>query len=304
LEVFKKFLNIFLDNDRYTRFLYSSKDKLFHISPYEGNPGDALICKATAAMLSDIGITITRQPKEAEIILYPGGCPTMWPVVMAQIEDSLRKHTQAMLVIGPATFEFGFTDWDKIFKNPVCRISGLFTRDRRSFANLENANLPSGIQKGLSHDPSLYLLNSPWVEEQKKNCSQEYILTAFRRDHEASPGIEERSIKKLKKILPEKIFRKLTRWCRKRSRRRKILTAHKLSDSKLPFRDEEIWRMDFEGYVETIRRAKEIHTDRLHVMILGAMLGKKIYAYPTLYGKLDNVYEHSLKSWADVTLVT
>ncbi len=149
MEVCKKILSIFLNNDQYTTFLYSHKNNLFYLSTYKSNPGDKLICIATANMLSDIGIKTTKKPEEAEIILYSGGCPTMWPGGMAQIEEILRKHTQAMLVIGPATFEFGYTDWDKIFRNPVYRISGLFARDRRSFANLENAHLPSNIQKGL-----------------------------------------------------------------------------------------------------------------------------------------------------------
>ncbi len=258
---------------------------------------------ATAAILSDIGIITTEKPEDAEIILYPGGCPTMWPTVLTKIEESLKKYTQAKLVIGPATFVFGYTDWDKKFKYFGSQILGLFAREPKSYANLENANLPSNIQIGLSHDPSLYLLDSSWMKEQRKNCSQEYILTAFRRDHEANSGIEEKCIKPLKPILSDKLFKKLTRWARKQSKRRNIRMAHKLSNNDLPFRNEDVWRMPFDGYVETIRRAKEVHTDRLHVMILGAMLGKKIYGYPTSYGKLNNVYEHSLKGWADVKFV-
>jgi exopolysaccharide biosynthesis predicted pyruvyltransferase EpsI len=217
--------------------------------------------------------------------------------------ETLKKYTRAKLVIGPATFEFGYTDWDKSFKEFSPQISGLFARDPQSYINLERANLPSEIQIGLSHDPALYLANSSWIEEQRKNCSQEYILTVFRLDHETVPGIEEKIIKPLGTILPEKIFKKLTKWSRKRSKQRKIRNAHKLSDNKPPFRNEDIYRMSFDDYVETIRRAKEVHTDRLHVMLLGAMLGKKIYAYPTSFGKLDNVYEYSLKGWADVNFV-
>jgi exopolysaccharide biosynthesis predicted pyruvyltransferase EpsI len=297
-------LTVCFNDDRYYHFLYSHKNKLFYRSPYPGNPGDLLICKATAAILSDIGIVTTENLQDAEIILYPGGCPTMWPKVMDHIEESLKNNTQAKLVIGPATFEFGYTEWEKIFKNYSGRISGLFARDPQSYTNLKNANLPSNIQTGLSHDPSLYLLHSSWIEEQRKNCSQEYILMAFRRDHEASPDTVERCIKPLKAFLPVKMFEKITRWCKKRSKQRKIRAAQKLSNDNLPFRDENIWRMAFEDYVETLKRAKEVHTDRLHVMILGAMQGKKIYGYPTSYGKLNNIYEHSLKGWADVKFVS
>jgi hypothetical protein len=38
-------------------------------------------------------------------------------------------------------------------------------------------------------------------------------------------------------------------------------------------------------------------------MLLSAMLGKKVFAYPTSHSKLEGVYEYALKGWADVTFV-
>ena len=54
-------------------------------------------------------------------------------------------------------------------------------------------------------------------------------------------------------------------------------------------------------FYDIIRQAKEVHTDRLHVMLMAAMLGKRVIAYATSYGKLESVYERSLAGWADVT---
>ena len=56
-------------------------------------------------------------------------------------------------------------------------------------------------------------------------------------------------------------------------------------------------------FLETVRSADEVHTDRLHVMLLAAMLGKPTFAYPTSFGKLEAIYEHSLKSWAHVEFI-
>jgi exopolysaccharide biosynthesis predicted pyruvyltransferase EpsI len=61
--------------------------------------------------------------------------------------------------------------------------------------------------------------------------------------------------------------------------------------------------MSFESFVESVRRASEVHTDRLHCMIMALLLGKQTFAYATAYSKLEGVYEHSIKSWADVTFV-
>jgi exopolysaccharide biosynthesis predicted pyruvyltransferase EpsI len=59
----------------------------------------------------------------------------------------------------------------------------------------------------------------------------------------------------------------------------------------------------FEIFVETVRAARVVHTDRLHVMLLAALLGKRVFAYPTSHAKLEGVYRHSLAAWADVTFV-
>jgi exopolysaccharide biosynthesis predicted pyruvyltransferase EpsI len=56
--------------------------------------------------------------------------------------------------------------------------------------------------------------------------------------------------------------------------------------------------------MEIVRSAAEVHTDRLHCMLLAAMLGKPTFAYPTAYGKLEAVYAHSVKHWAHVEFVT
>jgi len=84
-------MSIVFSDEPYHRFLSSNKNKLFYSSPYPGNPGDMLICRATATILSDIGIAVTNIPDDADIILYPGGCPTMWQMVLDQIENGLKN---------------------------------------------------------------------------------------------------------------------------------------------------------------------------------------------------------------------
>jgi exopolysaccharide biosynthesis predicted pyruvyltransferase EpsI len=48
------------------------------------------------------------------------------------------------------------------------------------------------------------------------------------------------------------------------------------------------------AFVNYIDRAHEIHTDRLHVGITGALLQKRVYLYDNSYGKVKGVYQHSL----------
>ena len=59
-------------------------------------------------------------------------------------------------------------------------------------------------------------------------------------------------------------------------------------------------KQDVEKFAPTIGHARKIYTDRLHVMLLAAMLGKPVVAYPTSHRKLEIVYQHSLAGWAQV----
>ena len=294
---------VYCPEDEYINLLQLHKNAVFHSRPYPGNSGDLLIRNGTLKLLSDLEIKTTDDAGNADVILYPGGCPTMWPVVMNCIEKTFVQFSKAALIIGPATFEFGITNWPAIFKTYASRIIGLFAREPKSFSNLRDANLPPNIYTGLSHDPALYLLNTEWLKTQKALTTEEYVLAAFRRDHEVKCEAEEKRIRFIKPLLSEKISKKLIHWVRKRAKRKKVLIAGNLADSKFPLKDIEVWRLDFDNYIDTIRRAKEVHTDRLHVMLFAAMLGKPIFAYETCYGKLETIYEHSLKGWANVTFI-
>jgi exopolysaccharide biosynthesis predicted pyruvyltransferase EpsI len=74
-------------------------------------------------------------------------------------------------------------------------------------------------------------------------------------------------------------------------------------DPVVPMLARDVSRQRFEVFAETIRAARVVHTDRLHILLLAAMLGKKVFAYTTSHAKLEGVYRHSLAAWADVTIV-
>ena len=290
--------------DQYVGFLQCHKHKLFHCRPYPGNSGDELIRKGTIKLLSDLGINTTAKPDEAGVILYPGGCPTMYSQVMAGICETLETFRGAELVVGPATFQFGYSDWVEVFNGSSTRVAALFARDPNSFANLQRAKLCDNIEIGLSHDPALYLRDTEWLKDHKAAATNEYVLAAFRHDDEMMTGIEGKWIKNLQSLLSKKTFKKLTHWAKKRARQRRAHIASKLADSKLPLKEVDVSGLDFDNFVRMIRNSKEVHTDRLHTMILAAMLGKPVFAYETSHQKLEGVYEQSLKDWANVTFIS
>ena len=58
--------------------------------------------------------------------------------------------------------------------------------------------------------------------------------------------------------------------------------------------------LSFGLFVETVRRAAIVYTDRLHTMILGALLQKPVRAYSANFQKLESVWARSGGDWADV----
>lgn len=59
-------------------------------------------------------------------------------------------------------------------------------------------------------------------------------------------------------------------------------------------------KQDVEKFADTIGHARKIHTDRLHVMVLAAMLGKPLVASPASHSKPEIVYQHCLAGWTQV----
>ena len=287
--------------DPYKEFLIRRKDRVVFCSPYPGNSGDTLIRMGTLELILRLGLKTTEIPEKADIILFPGGCPTMHQTVIDLIHKTIKQAKSKEIVIGPATFQFGHTNWPKIFNSE--KVSALFARDAESFKNLKLAELRKNITISLSDDSALYLQNSKWLEKQKKTTEKDYILIAFRHDHEMDLLFCGNIIEQHFSFLPKKLLKKLTHWFKKRARLKRESHAQRYADNDDCVNAIDIANLDLHHYTDMIAKSKQIHTDRLHVMLLGAMLSKPVFAYKTSYSKLESVYNQSLKEWADVTFV-
>lgn len=286
----------------YLSSLRARAHKLFYRMPYPGNAGDALIQFATDMLLKDLGIRTTVDPRAAEVILVPGGNPSMWHDVGAgRWQEVWAKFPQSEFMVGPAGFRRGYSDWARIINEQGRQVSGLFARDPESFETLRGSGMRSEITIGLADDPALYLRGSEWLRAHRSAATAEYVLAAFRDDHETDKSCEN-PFGIARRLLPSRVHRLLSRRQAARVRARKLSYAARSLPNSLPLIRSDVSKQRFEVFVESIRAAYEVHTDRLHVMLLAVMLGKKVHAYPTSHGKLEGVYHHSLAGWADVNL--
>jgi exopolysaccharide biosynthesis predicted pyruvyltransferase EpsI len=286
--------------DPFVEFLRSKRGQTIYLKPYGGNSGDALIWLGAELLLNELGLNRVLNPQKADVILWPGGNPTMWKANLDGWQDCWKRWPNAEFVVGPATFQGD--DWQNVMQTKNAKISALFARDPVSYENLRRLELPSSVQIGLGHDPAFHLKDSKWITELREACSSEYILASFRGDHESAMRTPKGS--RLQKIWPiSSIFVRYAHRRQKFLNQERLNTVRQNAHSSLPLLEQDAPLMSFHSFVECVSRAGQVHTDRLHCMILALLLGKKVFAYPTAYGKLEAVYEHSIKPWAAVTFV-
>ncbi|MHC4517000.1 MAG: polysaccharide pyruvyl transferase family protein [Planctomycetota bacterium] len=267
-----------------------------------GNCGDALIWLGTEQLLSNLGIQTTLDPAQADVVLIPGGNQTMYQANINVWKAVWAKWPDKEFVVGPMTAYFDWTTWVEDVRHTPVAITGLFARDPISYANLCECDFGSDMVQGLSHDPALYLRDSDFIRRQKEATSEEHILAVFRADSEGY-CISGQGLQWLFRSMPEALARRMDFRLKARSQASKIATAARISTADDDLEVCDISRHPLPFFFEMLRAAKAVHTDRLHCMLAAAMLGKRIFAYPTTYGKLEAVYEHSVKDWASVEFV-
>lgn len=139
----------------------------------------------------------------------------------------------------------------------------LFCRERYSYNLLRSLSFPENVHVRLSHDTSLYLSKDDFRPQ-----NGPYDLICPRDDRESAVV-----------------------WKIESSRQRKVLVG-----------DLERVR-DFKAFVNLIEGSRGVYTDRLHVAILAAILGKDTFLYPNCYPKNKGVYEFSLYNFSNVRFV-
>lgn len=285
--------------DDYSAFLAQYANKFIYLCPYPGNSGDELIVRGTLELIDKINILRTYNPNLAEVILYPGGNPTMWHEDIVIWRNIWEQYPNKPFIIGPITYSKSDNFWIESITELNPNILICAARDKNSYAILENISQIK-CKKLLAHDPAFYLRHSSLIQTWLTGAYEQHNLYAFRSDHEAnsfSPTLSNNpyiaSIQKMQRILLSK-----------RNRELKVNKANQMTQSNLPKIIKDASLTNFDIFLDLILRAKEIHTDRLHIMICAALLNKKIFAYSTQYKKLEAVYEHSMQGWSDVTFVT
>ena len=79
------------DHDEYVEFLRSKRGQTVYLKPYWGNSGDELIWRGSEILLNELGLVRTLNPQKPDIILWPGGNPSMWETALQGWQDCWKR---------------------------------------------------------------------------------------------------------------------------------------------------------------------------------------------------------------------
>jgi exopolysaccharide biosynthesis predicted pyruvyltransferase EpsI len=287
------------DKSPFTLFLEAVHDKKIYFEPLWGNNGDRLILKGAQEVLGKTHSNLVEDPETADLILINGGggMNEIWPLGLGRLEFYRMRYPKLPIVVGPSTYRFSSDRFNKI-----CEINHtpliLFARDYISADIVKKRNPPSNVEVKISQDLVFEIQDSSFIENILKECKEKHVLVSMRTDCSASSvGI----LSKVKgKWVPKRLRRPLS-WVRDRLVSLKSRSSIKtiIDREGIPRNIPRIYRdvavvIGFDEFVDMIRDAALIITDRLHVGILGHILNKRTILLPDGYDKIKGVFEMSM----------
>jgi len=213
------------------------------------------------------------QTDSSSVILIHGGgnINDIWGSGILLLRNAIQHNPDSTIIVAPQTYWFNETPFVELFHNVRQQIY-LFCRGRYSYNLLNSMSLPENVHINLSHDTTFYL-----SKEDFHARASGYDLICFRTDKESA------------------LFRKT----------KPNITNKKgiidLSRSKKGMVIGDISLLNnFRDFINLVEGSRKVFTDRLHVAILAALLGKDTILYPNSYYKNREVYEFSLSKYHNV----
>lgn len=268
--------------------LLAGPARLTHFAPNSGNAGDSLIAEASYQFLDGIGLAYQTVDLAAKLekpgrLIVGGGGNLVKPYRNARrfIEAHLDRYDE--LIILPHSIQ--------AHEDLLARLDARATiicRERRSF-DFCTRHAPAA-RVLLGHDMALL-----WQRDANK--------ARARRALSASAGAMRFHIRNLKLLVRGLTLHGQIRNGALNAFRLDVeskggaVPPHNLDLSTLFATDSMAWpyaARAVDALADFIDRAQIIRTDRLHIAILAALLGKTVEMHDNNYGKNSAVYAHSL----------
>lgn len=294
-------------------FLIKNESKKIFVDPCNGNNGDLLIWNGMEEALRKAGIKRVSDISEAEIIIVNGG--GMFIDAYKQGIEKIKNYSilfpNIPLCIAPNSFYFKTVDFGAVLdlrKSPLL----LFCRERYSKKYIDE--LIKGkdlVTSYLDHDLAFHLTDSKQILELKNQYPTGKVgnvLVVDRMDIEhASVGGKPGVVNKLYASFIPEFLKKYIREYRFKKRNASGTKLTKIGKELILKNNEnylfnnietsDISRIDicnFDTFAKKIAEAEFIITNRLHVGVLGHLLGRNVYMVEGSYHKMTGIYELSM----------
>ncbi len=293
-----------------------------------GNNGDTLMHRVFDKLLDELEITRTTDQDAADILIVPpSGALLEAYAFPALLADRIRDHGAKPLVIFPSSAYFPASDPSWIFQGRSAETL-LILREARSMTHLQEQwgepLASAGVELALDHDvvASGHAYVPGIIDMPSRN---RHVLIAARRDRESSaaglsPTVRDAPAVRLRDTIVSAIpyGRFKTAITRRARAGVNNAVAQALIDSLPDEIVEEIGRASepqvkvdvsanqfatFAEYRRSVADASTVVTNRLHVALPSAILGKRVVLVEAGYYKLRGVYERSLSELPHVTLI-
>jgi exopolysaccharide biosynthesis predicted pyruvyltransferase EpsI len=296
---------------------YSSKRVYFE--PLGGNHGDTLIEMGSRYLISQLGMILESDPRNAEVIVINGGggfCVELWDKNLGGVQQFAQTYPDQPLIILPSSVFFQESNFASFFTGRSAP-AYLFARDPYSFNMIRSLAYPAEVYVGLGDDMAFELRQSPFLVELRSRVEEKHILIIERFDVESATGTPQsiNPSKLIKNILPGPLKHFLKKMIHKQ---RTMMTPfthlalERLDKINAGYKHLPVIAQDvssnvgftFDQFSLAIAQAAVVVTTRLHAGILAAMLGKPTYFYSTSgsYLKIRGCYEHSMAHLPNVDL--
>lgn len=269
-------------NDIITRLLWTII-KFIESFPKMGIPHD--ICKklTVGVLQSLLNYYYVNRCKidfdEDEVILIQGGGDfndMVGSYGIRLLKTILRYCPKNTLIIAPQSYYFKIINFAKLFTKHKGK-AYLFCREKFSYNLLRSMKFPQNVKILLSRDTAFYATEDMlYIKNRANNANRfSHDLLAFREDIES---IINDKVKKLIKM--------------------KILGERRFIESDISKKAK-----DLSEFLSLILQSERIYTDRLHVGIVAALFGKKVFLFPCCYWKTKGVYLFNLKDYNNVVYI-
>jgi exopolysaccharide biosynthesis predicted pyruvyltransferase EpsI len=306
-------------------FLAQYAGRKVYLHEVAGNNGDELILKGSEFLIDQARCDRVSDPSRAELILINGGFKSdFWPHANETIRDLSARFPAIPLAILPSSFLFEKTDFPALFSGRTSPAT-LFARELQSLEILNSMAFDVPVTFGLDHDTAFALRDDPKYQTLAQRTPTTDVLIVERGDAESSTGHVDserlapgfvRTIAAT--VLPRSIamagartLRKLKGGSAPASESAFITRALALAEKELgrPVESRVISDIsrrsacDFDGFCDTVADARVVVSTRLHVGILGSVLGRRTFAVAGNNHKIPGIYEYSMKDDPNSTLI-